>query len=107
MSNWRPIDSAPKDGTYIIVCQAVAADGKPIIGPAFGLFCQVAAWWAEENDGEGDWIVYCSIPSDPSLHFEPTHWQPMLPPPMLRKPDFIDQNGDGWFSAPVRWDYPG
>jgi hypothetical protein len=77
---WQPVATAPKDGTEILLCQAIGANG-PIVGDTFGIFIQVAAWWAAENTGEGDWIVYCSLPLDPSLHFIPTHWMPLPAPP--------------------------
>ena len=76
MGEWQPIETAPKDGTSVLLCQAFDADGKPIRDKAWGLFVQVAAWWDEQ-----EWIVYCSTPSEPSLHFDPTHWQPLPAPP--------------------------
>lgn len=78
---WQPIETAPTDGTQVLLCCAVNADGQPIHAEAWGLFVQVAAWWAEENDGEGAWIVYCSIPAEPELHFAPTHWALLPEPP--------------------------
>lgn len=79
--NWQPIETAPKDGTNILLCMARDADGKPIEGDSFGLFVQRAAWWGNGNDGE--WTVYCSIPCEPILFFEPTHWMPIPDPPVI------------------------
>ncbi len=79
--NWQPIETAPKDGTEILLCRALSADGKPITGSAWGVFVQVAAWWAEEGDDDGEWVVYCSIPREPLLHFEPSHWRSLPPNP--------------------------
>ena len=75
--NWQPIETAPKDGREILLCRATNADGKPITD-AWGLFVQVAAWW----DGDEAWIVYCSLPGEPRLHFEPTHWAELPPNPL-------------------------
>lgn len=75
---WQPIETAPKDGTEILLCQATNADGKPITGTSWGIFVQVAAWW--EGDG---WTVYCSLVQEPSLHFEPTHWMPLPTNPLI------------------------
>lgn len=82
--DWLPIDSAPKDGTRILLCQAIDADGHAIVWgdddqESGQCFVQVAAWWGDE-DG---WVVYCSLPSEPRLHFEPTHWMPLPNPPKL------------------------
>lgn len=82
MSEWKPIDTAPKDGTAVMLCWARDSDGKPIDWreepETTGVFVQVASWWPEA-DG---WIVYCSLPQEPRLHFEPTHWMPLPPPPI-------------------------
>lgn len=76
---WRPIKTVPKDGTKILLCMAEGAGGEPMDEESFGVFCQVAAWWGDEGDGE--WIVYCSMVLDPQLHFEPTHWMSLPKPP--------------------------
>lgn len=80
MTDWRPIDTAPKDGTHILV-----GDFTPgSIG--FGRFAgeivptqTVAHWWAARGE-EG---FYPSVGS--VQHFEPlrlTHWRPLPPAPM-------------------------
>jgi hypothetical protein len=78
---WKTIDSAPKDGTSVLLCKAIDADGKPIDWRddlhTAQVFVQVAAWWA----GDDGWIVYCAQVLDPRLHFEPTHWMPLPLPP--------------------------
>lgn len=76
MNDWHPIETAPKDGREILLCRATDADGKPITGKDFGLFCQVAGWWGEP---EG-WVVYCNLIQEPSVHFDPTHWAEINPP---------------------------
>jgi len=78
MSEWQPIETAPRDGTEILLCRAYDAAGKTI--KPLGIFAQVAAWWADESD-EGEWVVYCSMVREPTLHFEPTHWMPLPDPP--------------------------
>jgi len=79
-TNWQPIETAPKDGTQILLCDALDADGNPITDGSWGLFVQVAAWWA----GEDAWIVYCDMVRDPPLHFEPTHWAPLPKNPVAQ-----------------------
>jgi len=81
VSAWQSIETAPKDGTEILVCKATDADGRAIGREAFGLFVQRAAWW----DLEG-WIVYCSMIKEPQLFFDPTHWMPIPTPPDVPTP---------------------
>ena len=74
---WQPIETAPKDGTSVFLCRAIDADGNPIDWSGdlktAQVFVQVASWWSDD-DG---WVVYCSLISEPRLHFEPTHWMPL------------------------------
>jgi hypothetical protein len=78
MTKWQPIETAPKDGNEILLCCATNADGKPITGTPWGIFVQVAAWWADDDyPHDGEWVVYCSLSSEPRLHFDPTHWCPL------------------------------
>ena len=85
MNEWQSIESVPKDGRAVVLCWAIDADGRPInwaeTPESAGVFVQVASWWQDEIGGEGDWIVYCGMVREPSLHFEPTHWMPLPDPP--------------------------
>jgi hypothetical protein len=74
---WKPIETAPKDATRILICQANDADGNPLSEEDFGLFVQRAAWW----EGEG-WVVYCGLVRDPICFFDPTHWKEIPAPPL-------------------------
>ena len=81
-ADWKPIATAPKDGTEILLCDPLDADGNPTDQKTWGLFVQVAAWWADdENPTAGEWTVYCSMVEDPRLHFTPTHWAELPAPP--------------------------
>ena len=79
MKNWKPIDTAPKDGTEILICQAYNAEGRVMDEKSHALFTHRAAWWKEENEGEGEWIVYNSVPDEQPPFFEPSHWMPVPP----------------------------
>ncbi len=78
---WKPIDSVPRDGTAVLLCRAIDADGNRIRWDrrprTAGVFVQVASYWGAD-DG---WRVYTDQVVEPRLHFEPTHWQPLPVPP--------------------------
>ena len=66
MSEWQPIDSAPKDGTQILTVTN-GRGGRPYIA--------VTGWpvgWT------GKWPTAYMALADGA---EPTHWMPLPPPP--------------------------
>ena len=80
MNEWQPIETAPKDGSAVLLCWATDADGKAVnwfedLSTA-DVFVQVASWWGDEG-----WVVYCDMVQEPRLHFVPTHWMPLPLPP--------------------------
>jgi hypothetical protein len=62
---WRPIESAPKDGTYILA--------YPIWGPPH----EVAEIYWQVMRRESRW----AIPFGPACVRQPTHWMPLPEPP--------------------------
>lgn len=78
---WRPVETAPKDGQQILLCQATNSKGEPLSTLSFALFVQVASWWGDK----AGWMVYCDLVQDPQLHFEPTHWAPIPTPPVVKE----------------------
>ena len=84
-SAWRPIETAPKDGTSILLhCSRYFRDESPAL-ECDDVNTVVASWWEREEpnaDGElGDWICYMDLFMDPLCPFEPTHWMPLPDPP--------------------------
>ena len=76
-SAWKPIESAPRDGTAILVYWHSPHVEEHTV---CDVNCAVSAWWSEEGEN-GEWICYMDMPEDPTLHFDPTHWMPLPPPP--------------------------
>lgn len=79
---WQPIETAPKDGTAILIMQ----NNWPGLPNGVAEKCNehntyVAAWWDEENEGSGAWICYMDAVLDPEAPIEPTHWIPLPMPP--------------------------
>lgn len=70
MSAWMPIETAPKDGTTILLCCV----GKI---PQTGVFDDALGWIDFDSDDDSrreEWIETRS-------QWSPTHWQPLPPPP--------------------------
>lgn len=72
MSEWRPIETAPKDGTPVLLYVKEYSSTVTIEG-----------WW--QGGLDGNWACVwldvhgcgCCSGSDPN----PTHWMPLPPPP--------------------------
>lgn len=64
-SAWQPIETAPKDGTDIIVCWDAPNPEYKAVGICF---------W---NEGLGEWFsqIY-EYPEVYGIARKPTHWQP-------------------------------
>jgi len=84
VSTWRTIESAPRDGTAILVMRDIWPGTKS--GRAEecnGHNTYVAEWWGDEGDeSEGRWICYMDAIQDPECPIEPTHWMPLPMPPI-------------------------
>jgi hypothetical protein len=71
-TGWRPIETAPKDGTSILACDARVDD-----------WFLVVAWDCEANIYPWGWRTQDGLSyHDQSL----THWQPLPPPPPPKEP---------------------
>jgi len=85
MGEWQDINTAPKDGTAVLVMR----NDWPGTASGFAEECNghntyVAAWWADDEVG-GAWICYMDRMSEPRCPIEPTHWMPLPPPPNTGK----------------------
>ena len=80
MSEWQPIETAPKDGTVILLCQ------PSYVGPKIW-----AATWAAEHDGKPGspdedfpWLVLDSGSINAIMggcRHGPLYWMPLPEPP--------------------------
>jgi hypothetical protein len=68
---WRPIATAPRDGTDILAIENFCREGHG--GKTYPKEALVVKW-SELNQG---WVCFGVIVSS----FEPTHWQPLPPAP--------------------------
>ena len=70
MSEWQPIETAPKDGSSIIVC-----DSK------IGFVCEACWWdsWYSNKNNTGWMIANCD--EEYGHYIDATHWMPLPAPP--------------------------
>ena len=99
MNRWRPISTAPKDGTMVLLAEPVG-DGEEEAVVLWGRWVDVPQWDSRGEtvaDPEHDpmWVAsYAAIyvspgGEDPAWHLKPvvvfpTHWMPVPPPPTRR-----------------------
>lgn len=72
MSEWQPIETAPKDGTPLLIFSPDSI--KP------NVFICIWTDWTDENDTviEGNWT---DLGNEQEFGATPTHWQPLPDPP--------------------------
>lgn len=66
--NWQPIETAPLDGSFVIVFGSSRKGEKPIIDQC-PMFANFTMHW--EKFGDGVWVEFFS-----DAIVEPTHWMP-------------------------------
>jgi len=76
-SEWQPIETAPKDGTWIIVFGGITGDDEEDRSFA------VAQWSNLLNGGTTDprWMFAWYDGGYYGQYYDPTHWMPLPPPP--------------------------
>lgn len=74
MGEWKTIDTAPKDGTQIILIYAQET-GE----------CFVAWWGTDIVSGKHDWVIARAKDGTCFICKNPTHWMPLPPPPQAQE----------------------
>lgn len=81
VTNWQPIETAPKDGTPILVYEP-PRPGRPPSGDDFSL----VKWFAYRDTGE--WaLAECGTHAEDGypMNGNPTHWMRLTPPEWLTR----------------------
>lgn len=68
MNDWQPIETAPKDGTEVLLWGRCERDGQ-----FFAYDCNVG-WYDDGSIGDKGWTAR-------DLPIEPSHWMPLPKPP--------------------------
>lgn len=70
-SDWRPIETAPKDGTWFLSWEPICAD------------MAMTCWCRRPRSQPGYWRRIAPwLPVREMRHMPPTHWMPLPPPPV-------------------------
>lgn len=79
MSEWQPIETAPRDATAVLVHRNIWPGTKSGYSEECnGHNTYVAEWWENEDGrGGGRWVCYMDQVSEPTCPVEPTHWMPL------------------------------
>jgi len=62
LHTWQTIDTAPKDGTVILLCGGFLSNGKPVV--------RTGKWG-------GVWQVGWKVEALETYQINPTHWMPL------------------------------
>lgn len=96
--DWRPIETAPKDGTVILLARAGESGPFGSEGEVYaGAHCPLVKgeawpWVLLEHVARPDITGCCDRENDERIEVNgwqleaPTHWQPLPPPPMNTNP---------------------
>ena len=76
---WQPIETAPRDGTWVLLCGFETPDTSDSITNGWGA-CVVGKGF-EHSDVDDPWEVgiydnFCELSV-----YDPTHWMPLPKPP--------------------------
>lgn len=70
---WQPIETAPRDGTHVLLLIGEVAIGGCWVLHSEGWESGIPDWYGWDTDND---LILIEVPDD-----EPTHWMPIPPPP--------------------------
>jgi hypothetical protein len=79
-ARWQPIETAPRDGTRVLLCNQNRDDYYPVIGHFIDI---TEVRYDIPRKPRRYWLNECAVIGHWGGDFEPTHWCPLpdAPPP--------------------------
>lgn len=81
MIDWKPIASAPRDGTVVLLCGGRTSESFYGVDDLDRLLVlrPVTGFWREDEDPfrDDDWCVTYWDSGWRTTYFKPTHWAPL------------------------------
>lgn len=76
---WQSIESAPKDGTEVLIAGGTSRDDDSIAGPYPFKGVSIARWTGEDCGEDHPWEGNPCHSHDEYIRHAPTHWMPLPP----------------------------
>ena len=80
MVRWEPIETAPFDGTYVLVCGGTFLLEDSILGPSEHKGVSMACYQPQLGSKDHPWLGDRDT-NETHYRHEPTHWMPLPKPP--------------------------
>lgn len=77
MSEWQPIETAPKDETYIAAIARIDGKWSAVSTIAWNVY--LGAW--ADHIAPNEWADRHHMPRAKAVVVQPTHWMPLPEPP--------------------------
>lgn len=86
-SDWQPIETAPKDGSPVLLYHTMCDNGYQDVGYWDEKFHTNYDEWSEEKmepSYRGGWTAGAYAADEELVELFPSHWMPLPNPPTLR-----------------------
>jgi len=92
-AGWLPIESAPRDGTDVLISGGTFWDDDCLGGPYTFTGVRIARWTGKDSPAELPWEGNPVHSHDEYRRHQPTHWMPL--PAAPTNPEHVEAQGVG------------